>query len=131
RAEAAFQLVLAIDPDNTDAKVGLDRAKLLPQIRPLLDNARAQVADKRWGQAKGALDALLALDAEHEEAKQLQSQVEREIRADEFNGFMGVGLVALQRGDFQQAARQFEQALRVDPSSADASESLNQARAAL
>ncbi|MFA5679078.1 MAG: tetratricopeptide repeat protein [Pseudomonas sp.] len=131
RAEAAFRLVLAIDPDNTEARTGLARAGLLPQIRPLLENARGQVAEKRWGQAKGALDALLALDERHTEARHMLTQVEREIRAEEFNGFMGVGLVAMQRGDYRQAARQFEQALKVDPASEDARVSLNQARAAL
>jgi len=130
-AETVFRLALAIDAANTEASAGLARAQLLPKTLPLLQQARRQILEKNWPQAKDSLEQLLALDKEHGEAQQLLQQASSEIRTAQFNGVMGEGLAALQKGNHADALSRFEQALKINPGSADARASLNQARLAI
>ncbi len=57
-----FQTALTIDPNNTTATRGLQRAALLPEIVRLMRDARNHELSDRWAQALSTYQEVLALD---------------------------------------------------------------------
>ncbi|MCK9469129.1 MAG: hypothetical protein M0Q49_06895 [Porticoccaceae bacterium] len=125
-ASTAFQAVLTLQPDHSEAQQGLERATLLPQTRPLLATARQQQASDQLEEASATLEKLLALDKAHDEARNLLATITDTLAERAFDRAMSEGLVALRDGRLEAAATAFRRALTIRPGHADASSGLAQ-----
>ncbi len=126
-AALAFEQVLAIEPDHRQAAAGLARAQLLPETRPLMAEAQARLAAGDLGGGRQLLEQVLAVDADHREARKALDQVLDTQAEQRFTAAMSDGLVALQGGELEAAARAFRQALAARPDHPDARAGLDQA----
>ena len=123
----SFERALAIDPDNTAAKRGLERANRLEQVLAKLATARRleQIGDQNG--ALSAYRAALELDADSHEARESIRRIESSRREGEFQQLMGQALSALDQGNLDAAASYLGQASKIKPSD----HGLSQARSRL
>lgn len=112
-AREAFQALLALEPDNAQAQIGLDQATRLETIATNLQQAKEAIANEDWETAQTALEEILALDPNHREAKQLSLTVAQRqqmltlyIEAEQ----------AYDGGQWAEAAATLEQIRTIDPS---------------
>lgn len=128
-ASAAFDKVLAIDAGNKAATTGLKQAKLLPQTRPLMEQATQAQSNSNLEQAEKLLTQVLALDPNHREAQTALNNVREKIVEQRFNSAMSTGLANLKANRLDAARQAFGKALALRPGHPDARASLDQANA--
>ncbi len=127
-ATAAFSQALLIDPANSAAVAGLERANVFTDVLALLDSGRAQQDDGQFEAARELYQQAQALDAANSEVSAAIQQVNTAIANREFAGAMSRGYAALQTGEPDAALRAFEQALAMRPGSDEVEAAMQQAR---
>jgi len=114
-AEDAFALALQIQPSNAEAKRGLERAKVLDEVRNLV--ARGEELERR-GELEGAADSYreaVALDALARSAQQGLARIDSRASEEAFTRAMSEAVAALKRRDFETARAGFERARAIKP----------------
>jgi tetratricopeptide (TPR) repeat protein len=127
-AKQAFELALAIEPDNQDALNGLQRAGKVDEIVALLKQAEDL---ERSGELSKALDILKQaenLDKQTLPAQEAIKRVSAAINEQEFNRLMTEGYSALGNNRHQQAITSFKKALALQGETSEAKEALREAR---
>lgn len=127
-ATSAFELALAIDPDNSDALRGLQRTKVLNTVMELLANARQL---EEMGKVINALDMLREvanLDPARETVGPSISRLQAVLDRQEFKRQMSAGYQSLVSGNYNAAIGAFQAAIKLDPQASEAQEALRQAQ---
>lgn len=119
-AKAAFDIVLQIEPDNSEAFKGLQRVSTLDQVISLAEKAAVEEANTRLDQSQQLLQQALKLDADSERVKSQLGSLKQKILERDFIAAMSKGLSALERSDFNQARSAFQLALKLKPGSQEA-----------
>jgi len=113
----AFMIASAIDPENSDASLGLKRANSLEALLNELANASGLESSGDLAQALESYRKARTLDPESTRAKDGVARVNNEITLRKFNQAMSVGFSALQARDFSVARDSFHLAAKLMPDS--------------
>ena len=125
KAKAAFELALAMSPNEPIAKVGLKRAQSLDQVRALLATARTQEQSSQWSQALATYRQALQLDPQTQAASAAISRIESQLTNDAFGRAMARGYQQLNAGQFAAARDAFEEARKIRPQAPEITQALN------
>jgi len=130
-AGKAFQLALAIRPDDDQAKRGLDRARRLDDVlgRLAAGESRESTGDLRSAHREYASAA--KLDPDFKPATEALARVEHRLAAQRFDQLMSQGLTQLQGAEWAGAERSFRSALKLRPNHPSASDGLARAKEGL
>ncbi|HUO83383.1 MAG TPA: hypothetical protein VM616_11070 [Gammaproteobacteria bacterium] len=115
RALAAWELALAIEPDNARAQRGLERAQALPEVLELMRSGVAHEEAGRLAEASADFRAAAALDAELTSAREAVARTGARIADAQFSDAMSAGFAALGRDDYAAARKSFAEARRLKP----------------
>lgn len=127
QASEFYDLVLAIDPANEQAKSGIARTATLDQVLALVAQGDGAMANQQLEQAQALYQQALSLDAAHPEAIRGAKQAAELILERDFNLAMSRGFKALDDGQFSSAATAFREALKLRPDDKAAASGLAQA----
>lgn len=130
-AVAAFDLALAIDEDNADARRGADRAARRDEVLAAMRQGRASEQAGELDAAKEAYREARSLDEAYQPAGEAVQRVETALADRRFRARMSAGLAALDQGDFSAARSAFAEAARIRPGAAEAADGLAEAEAGL
>lgn len=122
-----FDLVLSIEPDHADARVGRERAEKLPDVLELVRRAAGEAAEGRLDEAAESYRAALEIDREWPAAKRGLADVERRIANARYDALMSRGMQALAEERYGDAEQAFGDALGMRPGSDEARDGLMQA----
>lgn len=123
-AIAKFELALAIEPVNADARSGLARAQQLDQVLKLtLDAAELESAGDLMA-AAASYESALAIDPRWVPAREGLARSRGGIAQIGYETRMAEGFSAMAREKFAAARTAFEAALRIRPGDADAGQAL-------
>lgn len=127
-ATSAFELALAIDPDNPQALQGLQRASVVDKVRQLL--ARAGELEKSGSmlEALATLQQVAGLDPAHGSVGHSIARLRALLDQSEFNRQMSAGYQALGRGNYSVAIAAYQAAIKLDTQATEAQEALKQAQ---
>lgn len=126
----AFELATALDPDNDEAKRGLDRAKALPSTAPLWQQAVIHIDNEQWDEALSKLEKISEHDRNFPD---LQTQIDiakREVKEQNFTASMSEGFAALSINALEKAEQDFKAALKLKPNNKEALNALSQVKTA-
>ncbi len=125
-ATDAYDLALAVAPDNADAKAGRERAGKVDAVRALLGQAEAHAAAGRWEDARAQWREALALDPDTAAATAGVRRADTALAGTRFTQAMSAGYAALEAGRLDEARTAFERAQAQRPEAAEAREALAQ-----
>ena len=125
-AERQFALALKLQPDNPQAKRGLERARNLDEVRRLLADAARLEDEGKSGDAAAAYRKALALDRDSAVASQGLARLASAESNAAFGAAMSAGLEALARRDFSAAQSAFQRADSLRPGAPEAQDGLAQ-----
>ena len=123
-ARMAFELALAVEPEQAAARAGMERAARLDEAFPIVD---AAIADERAGRlvaAEEGFNKALALDAMVPGARDGLARLAARKSADAYAAAMSRGLADLAAGRADSARSAFRQALALRPDSKEARDSI-------
>jgi tetratricopeptide (TPR) repeat protein len=123
-ARKQFELALAVDPANAEAKRGLERAGTLDEVRRLLASAAASERDGNVAAAESGYRKVLELDPDTAAAREGLSRIQAAASSAAFSAAISQGLAATSRRDFAAAREAFERAGRIRPGAPEAREGL-------
>lgn len=127
-ASEKFNQALTMRPQDSDARLGVQRASTLDQVEVLLREAASLTARADHEAAEGRLREAVALDQYHNAARRMLSDVRAQIGENAFARVMSEGFAALQAGNSETAITAFERALAMRPGSQQAQEAITQTR---
>jgi len=127
-AAQAFDLALAIEPDNEPALEGRARAATLDQVLALVAAAREHEQAGRWQEARDAYRQALELDGETQAARDGAARAAQALAQRAYEQAMSEGFAALDGGRTDAAVAAFERVLQMRPGDKAAREALAQAR---
>ena len=127
-AKEYYQLALSIDPSNTIAQKGLERAYFLNEVLALLKQANNVLEEGDLKQAQEIFLKALNLDPLNEEAISGASKVLHLITENQFIDTMSAGYQALENNQLNGAIRSFQKALELKPKNSGAFLGLTQAQ---
>ncbi|MBB3047496.1 tetratricopeptide (TPR) repeat protein [Litorivivens lipolytica] len=128
-AVKAFDLALAIHPENPLAQTGMRRAKNLPQILTLLSAAENHERSDQLDQAMMLYREVLKLDPQSPVAREGVVRVGEAMQDWEFRITLSTAQQALADGDLDAAEREFRKADKLKPNDAVVKEGLAEVRA--
>lgn len=126
-ATEQFDVVLGIEPENAAALAGRARAERLPEVLELTARGDASSARRRWGEAIEAYGQALEIDRAWEPALAGLAEAKKRRADAEFEDLVSRGYAALADEDYEEAAKQFQAALKLRPDSKPARDGLTQA----
>ena len=109
-AQDRYSLALVLDPDSEAAQIGLGRARTLDQVQLLIQQAEEARENRDLEAAKALLQEIVSLDPYNETAPIGITEVDGEIRENEFSQIMSEGYVLLQADDPESAIAAFQRA---------------------
>lgn len=130
-AAAAFDLALAIDGDNADARRGADRAARREEVLAAMRQGRASEQAGELDAARDAYQEARSLDGAYQPAGEAMQRVENTLADRRFRSRMSAGLAALDQGDFAVARSAFAEAAQIRPDAVEATDGLAEAEAGL
>ena len=130
-AIAAFDLALAIHPENALARIGMQRAQNLPQILTLLAAAENHERQDQLDQAMMLFREVLRLDPQSETAKQGRQRLAIAMQDWEFRITLSTAQQALDAGDYAAARRELLKADKLRQGDPAVAEGLAQAERGL
>lgn len=110
-----YQTALTIDPNNTTATRGLQRAALLPEIVRLMREARNHELTDRWAQALSTYQEVLALDDKTDGVAALKRTAQSRYTQQRITEALSTGFAALDTGKLDTARGGFQTALQLNP----------------
>ena len=125
-AREAFSIVLAIDPIDRTALLGMERAGTLAEVMDLVDRGDVLLRDGKAEQAKALYQQAIELDGHSGRARQQLQLAATRISEGAFNLAMSFGFRLLEQGRYSQARDAFSTALKMKPGSRDARSGLDQ-----
>jgi tetratricopeptide (TPR) repeat protein len=127
---AALDLARVIEPENP-ALPGLEqRARTLPQLLALLEQASQAEANDDLAQAEALLQQASKLDPQHQRSATELARVSADHLEYRFNKAMSEGYAALDAGRFDSASKAFNQAGALQPGSSEVTTALQEAATA-
>jgi len=114
-AVAGFKQVLAVDPDSTEARTGLQRAGTYDQVQALLGEAAGYERMEDPAKARAAFEAALALGPATTAASEGLARLTESDSAEAYENAMSTGYAALAEGRFDEAKVSFARALKLNP----------------
>lgn len=126
-AKYAYELALTIDPTNADAKLGIQRTETLDQVMALVGQGNDYLDAGSLQQAEASFQQALTLDSAHQGAIDGHRQVRTQIQSRSYNSAMSNGYQALEKNQFNGAAKYFREALALRPGDKSATAGLTQA----
>jgi tetratricopeptide (TPR) repeat protein len=130
-AATAFRRAAALDPGNTAAEQGLNRAEHLATL--MLFENRALSAEKR-GEIEAATAAArraLDLDPNSQSARGVADRMAAKLRQKSYQGLITRGLTALENEKYEKALEAFTAAGERQPSAPEVADGLARARSGL
>ena len=121
-----FELALAVEPNNAQAELGLERAGRLDELLALMVDATTLENAGDLPGAAAAYEAALQVDPQWGPAREGQQRTRGAIARDQYETSMARGFAALSSGDSAAARQAFNAALKVRPGDADARRALAQ-----
>lgn len=125
-AVTALATAALIEPDNSDIATLQQRAEVLPQLLPLLDEAQTAEAGGDLAQAQTLLQQATELDPLHKGAQSELQRVIAKARDQGFNQSMSEGYAALGEGSYDTARKAFNAAAKLQPGSKEAASALQE-----
>ena len=121
-ATEEFEMVLALDPANAEARHGLKRVPLLPRVKELV--AAGQVAEERndLEQARKAYGEAVKVDSESDVARSHLERVDNLIRQRQFELAVSQASSALARADFAGTREALQRARQLQPDAVEVRE---------
>jgi len=126
RAIEAFDLALAIEPDNADALAGARRAKNLAALVSHVSAAEAFEAQAALADAHREYAGALEIDSRYAPALEGLTRVEAAQAKEDYESNLSLALVSLAKGDLGAARRHFETARALRPDSPEVADGLRQ-----
>jgi tetratricopeptide (TPR) repeat protein len=126
-AETACAAAAAVYPDDARIADGRKRAKALPQIIELFDEANRATERNDWRTALTKYRAIQTLDPKTYGLQTALADAQSRVSSLDYQGVLSAGYAALEAGDYPASKRAFEAALRQRPNDAAASDGMNQA----
>ncbi|AFU98126.1 tetratricopeptide repeat protein [Simiduia agarivorans] len=114
-ARTAFELALAIDPQNNDAQQGLASAEVQTELLALLRKGRQAEKTDHWDEALSHYKQAYALDPRSPLAQDAVTALTGKIQDRDFNQAMSEGFKALDGGNFETARKSFKRADNIRP----------------
>ncbi len=114
-AAAAFDAALAIHPESAEARVGLARAALQPQVLALLREVERARLRGASSEALALLEEARALDPLTSGLDATMAGVRAEIAANAYQARLSTAFTALEHADHEAAERVFREVLRQRP----------------
>jgi tetratricopeptide (TPR) repeat protein len=99
-----------LESDNETARIGLARAQVLDEVLALMEQADDLFGDGELEAARDMYEQIVGLDSYNEAAPQRISEIDVQIRENEFSAIMSEGYALLQAGDPEQAIATFQRA---------------------
>ena len=115
QAQEQFNLALTIDPNNTEAQAGLQRAELLPEVVILMRQAKNHELAGAW---QAAVDTYLQVEVLDPATQGLQPSLAAAragSKAEQIRAHLSDGFAAMDANRFSDARRAFQAALQLDP----------------
>ena len=125
-ALAELAVAALIEPDSSDIVSLQQRAELLPQLLPLLEQAGAAETDGDLSQAQQLLEQAVALDPLHQRARSELQRITVKAQSQNFNKAMSKGYAALNENRFDAARKAFIAAATLQQGSSEAASALQQ-----
>ena len=125
-ALAELAVATLIEPNSSDIVSLQQRAELLPQVLPLLEQAAAAETDGDLSQAQQLLQQATALDPLHRRARSELQRITEKARSQDFNKAMSEGYSAMNEGRFDTAKKAFLTAAALQQGSTEAASALEQ-----
>lgn len=114
-ARTAFGSILTINPNNIDAKLGLERVAQLPMVsKALLESDREELKGN-FTKARDWVIKAQEIDPETVGIAERLQRIERAIEEKEFQKILSQAFAALRINDFNQAETYFDKALTIRP----------------
>jgi tetratricopeptide (TPR) repeat protein len=123
---AELTIAALIEPSSSDIASLQQRAELLPQVLPLLEQAAAAETDGDLSQAQQLLQQAATLDPLHQRARSELQRITEKARSQDFNKAMSEGYSALNEGRFDTAKKAFLTAAALQQGSTEAASALQQ-----
>ena len=127
RALQHYELALAIDPGNSEAKTGIDRTATLDRVVMLLSQANVALEQQQLEQSQIIFQEALRLDPQHPMAINGAEETARLIKERDFNSAMSRGYSSLDKQQLNTASKAFNEALKLHPGHKGARSGLDQA----
>jgi tetratricopeptide (TPR) repeat protein len=125
-ADSALELAGLIEPDSAEVAALRQRAALLPQLLPLLDEAMAAEKNGDLAAAEQLLQQAAALDPQHQRTSSELQRVAAAHQAQRFNDAMSDGYSALDEDRFADARTAFRAAAKLQEGSDEAASALQE-----
>jgi len=125
-AIANFEIALAIDGNNLDAKQGLDRALKLDQVLGRTQRGQTEFRMGSYEQAIESFEDALSIDPNWEPAITGLAQAKKSYADKLFQESLSKGYQSLKDESFDDAKSLFDQALSIRPSSQEALQALDE-----
>ena len=125
-ALAELTVAALIEPNSSDIVSLQQRAEVLPQVLPLLEQAAASETDGDLSQAQQLLQHATALDPLHQRARSELQRIAEKARSQDFNKAMSEGYSALNEARFDTAKKAFLTAAALQQGSTEAASALEQ-----
>ena len=125
-ARVNFERAGAIEPGNTVARRGVERAASLPEVRRLLAEAALLEQQGQPEAAAAAYRKALQLDRDAAQARAALARLAEQQTGGAFAAAMARGLDALAAGDYAAARAAFERAGRLRPGAPEVADGLAQ-----
>lgn len=125
-ATQIFELILKVEPNNSQAAKGLKRAGTLDQVVALSDKAELEEKNGNLDQAKVLLEQARALDSDSQRVNSRLAGVNSKILERDFTAAMSQGYSALQQSQFDNARSSFRRAQKLKPEAQEARSGLEE-----
>ena len=115
----AYEVALALAPDNEQARTGAARAATLSALAEIMQRASESERIGDWTAAKQHYEAAIALDSRAAEAQRGLQRAVTELNNQRFFKLMSTVLNAIQQGEFSAAREALSQAQELKPNTAE------------
>jgi hypothetical protein len=109
-AEQKYALAVLLNPENEEAKIGLQRAKTLDEVTQLFVSADDFFEDDELEKAETLYRQIVDLDGYNEQAQEKFLMVTGQILENEFVGIMSIGYAFLEADEPGKAIAEFQRA---------------------
>lgn len=123
-AAQAFELALAIETENAQAKRGMQRVAVLDQVLETLRGAESAENAGQIQAAYDAYDAAVQLDPDNQTGQSGRKRMQATLNNRAYQQSVASGLSALDAGDVAGARAAFQKALKLQPGGEAAREGL-------
>ncbi len=125
-AVANFEIALAIDGTNQEAKQGLERAFKLDKVLEFTTLGLNFEAEGKWQEAMQSFANALAIDSEWLEALSGLVRSTKAFDAEQYQGLLSSGYQLIKKGKFDEARTAFEQASAIQPGSEQVAQAIEE-----